>query len=390
MQTIEQTGSDSPDRGLSGRHQRWLIALGALLISRAVSTLALVAYAIYRKRPEWGSTGTLTLFGNQHVVGARGAVGLWDSFWYLNAAEHGWPHHPIVSHYNTTGFFPALPLSIRAVHGLTGLSWTASGVAADAIFEIGAVIAVATLAHQIFDHRAANRAVVLFCVFPGTYVFSLIYSEPLFILFAATCLIALHRRWWWIAGLAAALSGATRPTGVVVMVCCAWVAQREIRARRDWRSLIAPLFSPVGMVAYLGFLWVRTGSPLSYSRTQTYAWGQRLSLMTVPNEIRAGLSIGRNDVVVIVLVFAVVALVLLALQVRAGAVPSEWLVFAFGCVLISVIPENVGLKPRFAMLAFPMILGLGARLQGRIIYAVVAGSVILLAVTSFTASGFTP
>jgi len=41
-----------------------------------------------------------------------------------------------------------------------------------------------------------------------------------------------------------------------------------IRLRREWRSLLAPLLSPVGIVAFFCFLWVRTGNPLAWYVTQ--------------------------------------------------------------------------------------------------------------------------
>ena len=108
----------------------------------------------------------------------------------------------------------------------------------------------------------------------------------MFILAAAVCLYGLRRRWWWMAGLGAAVAGATRPTGLVLVGCCAYVAGREIWLRRDWWSLVAPALAPIGMLAFLLFLRSRTGSGRAYLLTQQQAWGQTFTFDAIPNEIK--------------------------------------------------------------------------------------------------------
>ena len=55
---------------------------------------------------------------------------------------------------------------------------------------------------------------VLFAVFPGSFVLSFTYSEATLIVLAAACLLFLLREQWWLAGIAAMLGTATRPNGV--------------------------------------------------------------------------------------------------------------------------------------------------------------------------------
>ena len=76
---------------------------------------------------------------------------------------------------------------------------------------------VGLLARRVFSASVAARAMVLFAVFPGSFVLSFAYSEAPFIVFAASCLLLLLDEQWLLAGLAAALATATRPNGVAIV-----------------------------------------------------------------------------------------------------------------------------------------------------------------------------
>ena len=93
--------------------------------------------------------------------------------------------------------------------------------------------------------RVASRAMVLFVVFPGSFVLSFTYSEATLIVLAAACLLFLLREQWWLAGIAAMLGTATRPNGV--------------GARRGLRRGQLPRHPPVA-----GLELARGGRPLPH------------------------------------------------------------------------------------------------------------------------------
>ena len=87
--------------------------------------------------------------------------------------------------------------------------------------------AVWRLARCVAADDVAVRAAVLFCCFPGAVVLSWGYSEALAAALVAGCLVALHRRRWLLAGLAAAAGGATRlDVGLGLLVATAAAAAR--------------------------------------------------------------------------------------------------------------------------------------------------------------------
>ena len=335
-----------------------------LVVSRAVSTTVGVITAHHNHSPLWSIPGFKS---NSHQVvdGAGGFFTSWDSFWYLNAAEHGWPHRFNPHTPNTTGFFPAFPVLLRAGHWLTGLGWAKVGLGVEAVIEVGTVLAVALLARQVLGPRLGLWATLLFCLFPGAYIFFLVYSEPLYIFAAAVCLYGLVRRWWWLAGAGAALAGATRSTGIVLVAVCWFVAARELWFRRDRSALIAAAVAPFGTIAVSVFFWVHSGTPFAYQKTQSTAWFQTFKPTAVVDYFRGWIDPhhhvgyelpgGPTWVLPVFIVFGVVTLVLLGVLVVRHGWPSEWLLYSLGTFGATLVTNDVGFRPRMALTAFPLI-----------------------------------
>ena len=82
---------------------------------------------------------------------------------------------------------------------------------------------------------------------------------------------------WLLAGVAAALATATRPNGIALCAACAVAAFIAIKRRRDWWSLVAPLLSPIGFVAFQLFLNAHTDERWPWFRVQREAWREGTS-----------------------------------------------------------------------------------------------------------------
>ncbi|MDQ1396755.1 MAG: hypothetical protein QOG64_2014, partial [Acidimicrobiaceae bacterium] len=204
----------------------------------------------------------------------------WDSSWWVATAALGYPHGvPVVDGHaaaSTIAFFPLLPLLTRGVMHLTGLSPLRSALLVTTLFGAATATGLWYLTKRLFGAATADRAVALFCFFPGSFVFSLVYAEPVMLALAIGCLIALLQRRWLVAGVLAALATATRPNAVVLIACCGWEAGAAILRRREWRSLVAPALAPAGIVAYFWFLDVRTGSLTAWFDVEKGGWGERI------------------------------------------------------------------------------------------------------------------
>lgn len=382
----------SPPDGAGRRTLRALrTPLLAYLASRVVVLAAAAVAAAVRGRDLGSGPWPALPGGGEGVVRA---LGRFDGGWYLELALRGYPGvDQVDGRLKSLAFFPLYPLSIRGVHDLTGLSPLAVGVLLSTLLGGVAVCLVWALVREVQGEAAATRAAAVFAFFPGAFVLSMAYSEALLVAAAAACLLLLVRHQWVGAGLAAAVATAARPNAAVLIGACAWAAAVAVHRRRDWSALWAVGLAPAGLLGYFGFLWIRTGEPLGWFRSQSEAWRDHVDF--------GGTTIGRvallvqdphvsldvralNDLVnSIGLLFVVISVVLLLRWRPPGAVA----VYALGVLFMALASDHVGARPRFLLAAFPLVLAVGVRLDGRRYAAALGSSAAALAVFSFLVFG---
>ena len=341
----------------------------------------------------------------------------WDGMWYRSIANFGgvhggYPHH--VSHLQTNlGFFPLYPsvvwLAAQPVRWLSGhgaiYSITLAGVIVSTIGGLVATILVQRLAAGWWGEAAGRRAVAIFCLFPGSVVFSMVYAEGLMIPLAAGCILALQRRRWLLAGVLAAVATATEPEAAVLILVCAVSAGAELR-RHGWRdrgahrSLLAPLLAPIGLVAVGAFFWAWTGTPFANWIAQHDGWKERsdpLALAHLTIRVAHQISFSHfnhptiNLNLVVGLLGALVLLVLLVLLVRARrSVSIEALAWTLGIALITVTAEYTPPNPRLLITAFPAVIVLAYYLKRRgFAAALLANGALLAGLSALTFVGVT-
>ena len=217
-------------------------------------------------------------------------LGNWDGFWYVKLATQGYPRS-IPHVYSTLGFFPLYSMVMWLVAHVLFCSYVIAGVLISGVGGLVATVLVQRLCTNWWGEANGRRAVLFFCFFPGSVVFSMVYSEGLLIPLAAGCLIALQRRRWLLAGVLAGFATAIGPDAVAIIAVCAVAALLELRRRgwrdRDaWRSLIAPALSPVGLCAFGAFLWIWNGTPFACFDAQHYAWGEKTDALALVNQAK--------------------------------------------------------------------------------------------------------
>ena len=319
-------------------------------------------------------------------IGLASTVTAWDGGWYLATAEHGYPNSlPVVDGHvgqSPIAFFPLYPLSVRALHSILGISHQAAGLVVAGLAGGVAVVLLRFLLERLWGSGAADRGVVLFCFFPGALVLSLTYSEALMLALAIGALLALLSRNWLIAGVLAGLATATRPNAIALVAACAWASFTAIRSEREWRSLAAPLLAPVGFLGYQAYLWSHTGHADAWFQTQRGGWGERLAIGATFDKLSEFMRSPMVDVNITIAVagtvFVVVTLVLL---VRARP-PGPVLAYTVVVVLLALLSQTLGARPRFILTAFPLVAVLGRRVRGTSFSVAVACSATLLG--SFT------
>jgi hypothetical protein len=331
----------------------------------------------------------------QHF-GFKEEVTNWDGYWYTAAAQHGYP--TAVLHTQTTlGFFPLYPMGIWLVHRLPFLSAAAAGVV---IAEIGGLVAtllIERLALGWWGPDGARRAVVVFCVFPGSVVFSMAYSEGVLIPLAAGCLLALQQRRWILAGVLAGLATAVGPDALpVILVCAVSAGSAWRRARSGGESargaVFAPLLSLVGVGAFGLFLWTWAGSPFASLVAQHDGWGERSDVLALYRQARTLAheisfshfnyhAVNLNYVVGLLGAIVLVIGIVLMFQ-RPFTVSLEARIWTLGVGLLSVTSEYVPPNPRLLLTTFPVLLVIAHRLSRRGYQWLVGVNVVFLIVLS--------
>jgi Mannosyltransferase (PIG-V) len=344
----------------------------------------------------------LAMAAIEHVVRHQpflAQLATWDGKWYGQLALNGYPTQASLQH-TTLGFFPLYPIVVRRVAGVlahleTPLPFTAqinlAGVIVSGFGGALATVLVQRLAASWWGERSGRRAAVLFCVFPGSVVFSMVYAEGLLIPLAAGCILALGRRRWLLAGCLAGLATATAPQGLVLILVCACAAARELLrsdqgGRRAWRSLWAPALSLTGVGAFACFLWIRTGTPLASLHSQQSAWHERTNPFAVVDLVSGAVAQITHPLAnkstykpVVAAIGVPLLLVLLAVLFRRRRTVSlEALVWTGGVSFLALTTEYLPPNPRMLITAFPALIAPASCVKGRWFVLLAAASFVLL------------
>lgn len=207
----------------------------------------------------------------RHLPGMKALrlLAAWQGTQYLSIATGGYPHAVVkVPGPSELGFFPLYPMLIRSLHRVSGISFERSALGISLVSAALAMVVLWAVIEHLTDEGCASRSIAVISFFPWAFVFSMAYSEALFLLLAGVCLLALLDEQWLTAGLAALLAGVAAPFGFVLFFPCAWAAGSAIRRRR-WGAIVAPVLAPLGALGFATYLRGRTGDYLTIVRAQT-------------------------------------------------------------------------------------------------------------------------
>ena len=361
-------------------------AIGVYLASRAL--LMLVAFV----------NGALRHHSFSHELAQ------WDGLWYRELATHGYPDH-VVHAQSTLGFFPLYPGLVWLVsHAFVVpiahyqiLSSTLAGVLISGAGGLIATVLVGRLAAGWWGERTARRAILIFCLFPGSVVFSMVYAEGIMLPLAAGCILALQKRRWLLAGVLAGIATATEPEALVLVLVCAVSAGRElrrngIRDRTALRSVAAPALATVGAGAFAIYLWLWTGTPFATLIAQRDGWGEKTNVLALLNLIETTadqISFAHfnhptiNLNLIVGLGGAIVLIALLVLVVRnRDEMSVEAIAWTLGISWLAMTSEYTPPMPRLIITAFPAVMVLARYVRGRAFTVLLLTNGVLLVVLS--------
>ncbi|GFN32798.1 hypothetical protein PCURB6_30580 [Paenibacillus curdlanolyticus] len=212
----------------------------------------------------------------------------WDAGWYTSIIRDGYMLEPS-EHENgdaaNWAFFPLYPLLVKGVVAATALSINQAGVILSTLLFFATLIVVHHYISMTRDRESANTVILLLGFGPYSFYYSSLYTESLFILLVALGFYCLEKEKWTLAGAVGALLSMTRITGVmfsiVFFIKCLIVHLREGKTLKSFlpaflkneKQLFSLLLIPVGLFAYMTYLYFHVGDPFAFKNIQI-AWGR--------------------------------------------------------------------------------------------------------------------
>lgn len=315
----------------------------------------------------------------------------WDGAWLLAIAEHGYDGVPqdMLDGYGrrtpetTLAFFPGYPGVVAVTALLTGGDVVVAGLLVSVVAGVAAAHALTRIGELVpgGSHRAGLLLTALFAAAPMGVVLSMTYTEALFCAAAAWALVGVLRGQWLLAGAAAAVAGTVRPTGSAVVAAVGLAALAAVVARRDgWRPWVGGPLATTGLLGYLGYVALRTGSPGGWSAIQREGWGWYVDGGAgTARYVATVLGAGEQLFPVLVVVALAGSLVLFGLAVRMRV---PWPLLVHAAVVLATVWATEGLmsaKLRLLLPAFvlllPVALGLAHRRTSTALAVVTAAAV---------------
>src|SRR5215212_1747902 len=220
---------------------------------------------------------------------------MWDSAWYVTIAQQGYTWHPGASGGTNVAFAPFYPFLLRVVS--TFLGWVTFGwdwgqrtygtlIAAGLLvsnisFFVALVLLIRLLAPRLGRGGAALVALALASL-PLSFFFSALYTEGPFLMLALSSLLIARSEWrmkWPAAALVGMLACLLKFAGVLILPVLAveYLSQRGWHLRRVRADVLWLGIVPLGLVLYMGFLWLRFGNPFAFMDSEYKGWNHQAS-----------------------------------------------------------------------------------------------------------------
>jgi Gpi18-like mannosyltransferase len=301
-----------------------------------------------------------------------------DAGWFMLIARDGYPAHFLIHHRPApaAAFFPVFPLLIRLAGRALG-SYLAGGLVVTVVTGALSAWLVWLVATRVRDRRVADRAVLLYCLFPGAMAFGMMYSEGVTVTLAAAALLALVTRRWALAGIIGAIGTAEASILFILVPVAGIVALQAIWRRREWASLVAPVLTPLGALAFFGYLGRRYHDYGFWFKTEQSGWGEHIdwgahNLHLVlwqtanwwPGYTRTAVNV--IDAIIIVMLAVTVAGIVVVIAARLPLPLSLYTVLLAATFLLS----PAGPRPRYVLCAFPLFIGAAAKLPRAVYWPV--------------------
>ncbi|MGD0881651.1 MAG: hypothetical protein ABSB09_08805 [Acidimicrobiales bacterium] len=280
-----------------------------------------------------------------------------DAGWYASIAAHGYHN----AGQSSLRFFPLLPVSARLLHDVIFLPVGGALLVISNVCAFALTMGIYFLTKSEFgDSGPARSATWLINLAPASFTLVMGYSDALLIFLAVGTFICLRRHHWLLAAVLGYLAGTARPLGFLLFLPAVVEASRGLRAatRSEQVSRLVAVLAPVaGLMTYLVWVDAEFGSftrPLTLQTQSSRHGGLTDPVVTLYHDAR-NLIQGHHIGTDLHLPWVLLAAFLIVVVFRS--LPFSYGLFASGVLLVAASGSNLDSFERYALGAFPLIMG---------------------------------
>lgn len=277
----------------------------------------------------------------------------WDAHWYTYVAQHGYDLQSIV-------FFPALIFLIRGIAPILSSDYALTGFIVCNLFAAISFALLYNLVRLDFSKEISYRVLIAYSIFPTSFYLNSIYTEPIFLTFAFSCIYFSRKGQWGYAAIFGALTALTRNIGIFLVVFMVHELWRQSRDIRHIKSVIAYLAAPpLALGVFMLYNYWLTGDFIAFVHAQK-SWGREFCLPWINvwngvSQIYRTLPSPELGLLLdcILVIFSLLALVILTMP--NSRIPQPYLLIAWIWFLIPLFSTTPWL-PLYSMSRFVLVL----------------------------------
>lgn len=203
-------------------------------------------------------SGFIDFTGNMTLMDV---LSQWDGQWYLRVAKEGY-HWSGPDVQANVAFFPLYPLLAKVLSLLIGnleLSFFIVSLVSFFIF----LIFLYKIAQEHFDKDTGFRTIWYLSIFPLSFVFSIFYTESLFMMLTAGAIYFAYKKKWMFAVLFSILSTLTRLSGLVLLPTLTYYYFKSNK-KYKLSEIIQISAIPMGIILFSIYLKFKVGDYLAF------------------------------------------------------------------------------------------------------------------------------
>lgn len=309
-----------------------------------------------------------------------------DGAHYLSIAHNGYFQYE-------QAFFPLYPLLIRLFSNLTGGNYLFSALLISHLSLLGSLIIFYELLKERYSLSIARWGIIILLVFPTSFFFVSAYTESLFFLFVLGSIYCASKKKWILAGMLGGLAGATRLVGIFLLPAIFYEWSRM--KKKSLNSLLGVLIIPLGLIAYMYYLWKTYGDPLLFFHVQP-AFGAGRSgetLILIPQVIYRYLKIFFTasfsyEYLLAFFEFGVLIFACYLLIKNFKRIRPAFQIFAWLALITPTLTGSLSSFPRYTLTIFPIFIALAIGSKKIMTIYLLLSSLLLLLLTMYFFRGY--